>query len=293
MIKIGLLGTQSFHAPAFTKLCNLPDENGNYLFDDVRITAVCGDDDTPEHLETVMKDAGIETSVSTKEELAEIVDAVMILHRKGSLHLESAEYFLNKGIPVWLDKPLCSSKEDADKLKEVVEKTKTLLSGGSTLRYDTNACEAYNYVKSGELGNISGGVVNHNGDMESPYDGLYFYSPHVTELMLNTFGYNPKTVKATKLDNKNISATVKYDDKLVTLNVNNYTYVPTILVYGEKDVYVKQIKNSDCYKQGFIEFVKELKAGKPSVSIDDRFKSVYFIAALLEAIETGKEITID
>ena len=35
MIKIGLLGTQSFHAAAFTKLCNLPDAEGKYLFDDV------------------------------------------------------------------------------------------------------------------------------------------------------------------------------------------------------------------------------------------------------------------
>ena len=61
---------------------------------------------------------------------------------------------------------------------------------------------------------------------------------------------------------------------------------------GENDVYVKQIKNSDCYKQGFIEFVKELKANKPSVSIDELLKSVYFIAALIESVETGKEVRI-
>ena len=204
MIKIGLLGTQSFHAAAFTKLCNLPDGEGKYLFDDVRITAVCGNDDTKEHLETVVSEGKIETVVETKEELAKVVDAVMILYRKGSEHLESAKFFLESGIPVWLDKPLCSSVDDAVELKNIVERTKTLFSGGSTLRYSKDISEAVKAVNNEDMGNIIGGVVSHHGSLESPYDGLYFYSPHVVEQMLDIFGYNPVSVKATVFSHDNI-----------------------------------------------------------------------------------------
>lgn len=290
MIKIGLLGTQSFHAAAFTKLCNLPDENGKYLFDDVRITAVCGDDDTKEHLDTVVSDGKVETVVETKEELSEIVDAVMILYRKGSEHLESAVYFLKKGIPVWLDKPLCSSIEDAVELKKAVEETKTLFSGGSTLRYSKDVLEAIEAVKTEDLGNICGGVVNHHGSLESPYDGLYFYSPHVVEQMLDIFGYKPVSVKATVFAHDNITVAVKYEDKLINLNINNG--VPYLMVYGDKNVYTKHLKSDDCYKGGFTAFVAELKKEKEPVPFDDMIKSIYVISAILESVDKNEEVFI-
>lgn len=293
MIRIGLLGTQSFHALAFTKLCNVPDENGKYLFDDVRITAVCGDDDTKEHLETVMAEGNVDTCVETKEELAEIVDAVMILYRKGSAHLDCAVYFLERKIPVWLDKPLCSSVEDIEKLKIAVEKSGTLFSGGSTLRYDSKALEAREYIKSGVLGHISGGVVNHSGDIESPYDGLYFYAPHAVQFLLDFFGYNPKTVTTTALSNDVLSAAVKYDDKLVNVNINARARIPYVMVYGDADCYVQSFAGGDGYRQGLIAFVKELKGEKEAVPFDEMAKSVYVISAILKSLETQKEANID
>ena len=55
MIRIGILGSDNSHALAFAKLCNLPMENGEYRYPDVRIAAIYGNDDdpqpgTPEHL---------------------------------------------------------------------------------------------------------------------------------------------------------------------------------------------------------------------------------------------------
>ena len=45
MIRIGILGSDNSHALAFSKLCNIPDENGIYAYEDVRVTAIYGKDD--------------------------------------------------------------------------------------------------------------------------------------------------------------------------------------------------------------------------------------------------------
>lgn len=47
MIRIGAIGTQSTHTKNFIRICNIDKAFG----DEVRITALCGNDDTKEHLE--------------------------------------------------------------------------------------------------------------------------------------------------------------------------------------------------------------------------------------------------
>lgn len=56
MFRIGILGLDNSHAPAFAKLCNIPDSSGTYLYNDVRITAIYGKDDLPEHTAEVAKE---------------------------------------------------------------------------------------------------------------------------------------------------------------------------------------------------------------------------------------------
>lgn len=94
MIKIGLIGSLSIHAEIFAKICNLPDGNGDYLFEDARIHAVCGIDDTPEHTEATARKGGISKIVQKPEELQEECDAVMILPRRGEEHICYALPFL-------------------------------------------------------------------------------------------------------------------------------------------------------------------------------------------------------
>ena len=56
MIHIGILGSDNSHALHFAKLCNIPDENGKYTYDDIRITAIYGKDDDPAHTKQVAED---------------------------------------------------------------------------------------------------------------------------------------------------------------------------------------------------------------------------------------------
>ena len=60
MFRIGILGLDNSHAPAFVKLCNIPDSSGIYWYNDVRITAIYGKDDLHEHTAEVAKEGKIE-----------------------------------------------------------------------------------------------------------------------------------------------------------------------------------------------------------------------------------------
>jgi len=44
MFRIGLIGTENSHALAFAKYFNLPNEDGKYNEEDVRVTAILGAD---------------------------------------------------------------------------------------------------------------------------------------------------------------------------------------------------------------------------------------------------------
>ena len=123
MYRIGILGSDNSHALMFAKLCNIPDENGNYLYDDARITAIYGYDDDPSHTKEVAEKGNIPMIAQSPEDFDGNVDAVMVVYRRGSLHVPHILPFVEKGYPVWIDKPIAESIEDIEKLRDAVEKT--------------------------------------------------------------------------------------------------------------------------------------------------------------------------
>ena len=292
MLRIGLVGTQSTHAKAFSTLCNCPDENGKYMYDDVRISAICGIDDTKEHIKELAESANISFVAESPEDLFGKVDAVMFLQRKGSERIKTVIPFLEKGIPCWLDKPVCSSKKDLEILTEAVNKYDTLISGGSTLRFHKDVIRAKKDIDEGKFGTVRSGYVNHLADWSSPYDGFFFYAPHALEIAFAAFGYNPEKVSAIRLDDQNTNITLRYKDKLVVVsfNENNERY---IIINGSDGLGENIVmENLSLYKNGFEEFISDVRRGKTDYGFDKLTAHVRILLAAEKSIQTGKEIDI-
>lgn len=288
MFKIGILGSDNSHAQHFARLCNVEKVYG----DDVRIVAIYGNDDDPDHTKEVAEKGEIPFIANNPEEFMGKVDAVMVVYRRGSLHVPHILPFIEAGYPVWIDKPVCESIEDIELLRKAVEKNNTLITGGSTLKYNYEILTLKDKVETGRIGNVSGGCINFPGDLESEYGGIFFYGSHLIEMMLSVFGYDVKSVTAKTIAPKNSSVIVKYEDKMVTLAFNNLCSSYYVTVYGDKKVCSQEVDISFIYKLGFAKFVEMLKTNKMPLSFDDLVKPVYILNAIQKSLDEDREVQI-
>ncbi len=288
MFKIGILGSDNSHALHFARLCNVEKVYG----DDVRIVAIYGNDDDPNHTKEVAASGEIPFIAEKPEDFMGKVDAVMVVYRRGSLHVPHILPFVEAGYPVWIDKPVCETKEDIELLRKAVEKNNTLITGGSTLKYNYEILTLKDKVESGRIGAVSGGCVNFPGDLESEYGGIFFYGSHLIEMMLSVFGYDVKSVTAKTIAPKNSSVIVTYEDKIVTLAFNNLCSSYYVTVYGSEKVCSQEVDISFIYKLGFAKFIEMLKTNKMPLSFDDLVKPVYILNAIQKSLDEDREVQI-
>lgn len=292
MIRIGLIGSQSMHSLSFAKQCNLPNDNGEYLMPDCRITAVCAADDTEDHARQTAQVGKIPYIVNEPDALFDKCDAVMVLTRRGSSHIPYALPFIKRGYPVFLDKPICLSDEDIAILKTETAKGKCIVDGGSGMKHNSSVKELKRIIDSGSLGSIKGISLNHNADINCEYDGIYFYACHGVEMMLSLLGTNPKSVQSCVLDEKNFTAFFKYEEQfanlIFTVGYNDYF----VNIYGEKKNISCRIDPSDIFQQTILSFVEQIRNGVSTSSWDDLLSHIYMLRAMEKSINEKCEIKI-
>ncbi len=117
MLRIGMVGVNTYHAEAFTRIFNgSPDAPPG--INDARITHVWAGDH-PERLaelETLLGPYDAHAHAVT--DLIEQVDGVLVIDdtELGGRHAELATPFLQAGMPVFVDKPMTTEYADAVRL---------------------------------------------------------------------------------------------------------------------------------------------------------------------------------
>ena len=290
MINIGLIGTQSMHAWAFAQACNIPDSKGNYNFPDARVTAVYGVDDTEEHIKLTLEKGNIPTAVSSLEELMEHCNAFMILQRRGGEHMEYADQLIRKGYPVFIDKPVCCTLEDMKRLQAMAAEHDAVICGGSGLKYNKQIRELKQQIAAQEFGPIKGATINHSADIDSPYDGIFFYLPHAVEMMLELFGYHPLSVQTIVLSHNNFTVCVKYEEYMINLAINSAS--PCFVVVNGKTGTAVQVDSGDIFLENMRNFVTAIERHEVTKDTEKLTKHVAVILAVQESMEKDTEVKI-
>lgn len=291
MFRIGIIGTENSHALAFSKIINLANPHtGNRTYEDARIVGVYGPD--LESAQQIMDETKVDFIAEKPEDFLGKVDAMMITSRRGSVHYDYAMPFIEEGIPLFIDKPITADYKQSLDLIEQCKKNKVLLTGGSGCKYAYDVLMLKNSVEKMTADNkMITGAINFAADMDSIYDGFFFYAPHLTEMALTVFGYDMKSIKAFEKEGS-IVAIARYDNYDVTLNYTKDGKMSSCLLFGKDRNIYREIDISLIYEHEVDRFMNMLRTGKMPYSYEDIIKPVAVIEAILESLETNKEITI-
>ncbi len=177
MIRLGMVSVESTHVDAFCRTFNSDSSEPTHLEGAV-VVALCNQDNDPARIAQLQQQWGIEIIVPNPRDLLGMVDAALICGRDGSRHLEQARPFLEAGLPVFVDKPMALSLDDAQDLLGLALEHGAPVMSASGLRY----CEELEAALD-EIGDEE--IVHAN--LIGPGE-LFFYGIHLTDILNAAMG---------------------------------------------------------------------------------------------------------
>ena len=193
-LKIGIIGLDTSHSTAFSKLINMGGEDWANGFKVVAAypygsqTIKSSYERIPKYIEEV-KTYGVEV-VGSIQELLDKVDCVFLETNDGRLHLEQAVAVFKAGKKIFIDKPVGATLADAIAIYELAEKYGIKTFSSSALRFASANVAA----RAGEYGNIFGADCYSPHKKEPTHPDYGFYGIHGVESLYTIMGTGCKEV---------------------------------------------------------------------------------------------------
>jgi len=198
VIRVGIIGLDTSHAPAFTALLNRAGEPDHVPGARVVAAVPQGSRDiessvkrVPEYTAAV-RGLGVEI-VPSIAALLERVDAVMLESNDGRVHLEQAAAVLAARKPVFIDKPLAASLADAIAIFKLAARHGTPVFSASSLRFGP----ATQAVRNGSIGPVLGCDTYSPCQLEPTHPDLFWYGIHGCEALFTVMGTGCRSVART------------------------------------------------------------------------------------------------
>ena len=125
MYKVAILGCENSHANAFLRA--VIEEK---VVDDIEFVGVYSDD--PAAAQKLHDMFGV-PAAERYDEFVGKVDGILITARHGDNHFKYAKPYIESGIPMFIDKPITCSEEDAQEFMGLLKQHNIRVSGGSVL----------------------------------------------------------------------------------------------------------------------------------------------------------------
>lgn len=286
-IRVGIIGLDTSHATAFTKILN--DEKAEADVAHCRVVAAYpkGSPDIKSSTERVpsyteeVKKHGVEI-VDSIEALLTKVDAVLLETNDGRPHLEQVLPVFKAGKPVFIDKPIAGSLTDAVAIFEAAKKYKVPMFSSSSLRYSKNA----QALRNGKLGKITGCDAYSPCSLEKTHPDLYWYGIHGVETLFTVMGPGCDKVSRASTPDYDLALGVWSDGRIGTfrgIRKGGGGYGGT--AFAEKGV--EQIGGYDGYRPLLVEIVKFYRTGVAPISEAETLEIYAFMEAADESKRQG------
>lgn len=291
-IKIGIIGLDTSHAPAFAKLFNNPEASGDLAGFKVIAAYPNGSADIESSKSRIpqytkeFKDLGIEITDSIPA-LLEKVDAVLLETNDGRPHLAQALEVFKAGKPCFIDKPITADLADAVAIFAAAEHFNVPVFSSSSLRFSA----AVQKIRAGEHGKVQGCDAYSPCHLEATHPDLFWYGIHGVETLYTAMGTGCQSVYCTATPDTHVAVGTWADGRVGTFRGIR----KGASGYGGQAICDKGIVSLgkyDGYEPLAIEIAKFFRTKTPPVSAEETLEIYTFMAAAQLSKERNTPVTL-
>lgn len=295
-IRIGIVGTDTSHVVAFTKLLNDPSAPGHISGARVVAAYKGGSPDIEssrtriDKFEQELKEQWHVEFFKSVPELCSHVDAVLLESVDGRLHLEQARPVIAAHKPVFIDKPLAATLADVREIARLAKDAGTPWFSSSSLRFDG--------VAKLKKPNLSGALTWGPGPTEPHHElELAWYAIHPIELLYTLMGEGCEEVTRISTENTDVIAGRWHGGRIGTVRAlrpySHYGAIAFDQTAKEQSAETSADPSAGGYVPLVAEIVKFFETGKPPVPNSETLEIYAFMdAAQRSKIAGGKPMTL-
>ena len=288
-LRVGIIGTDTSHATAFTKILN--DSTAQDHVAGARVVAAYqgGSPDIEESRSRVekyaaeLRDKWQVKIVATIPELCGQVDALMLNSIDGRVHLAQAREALACRKPMFIDKPLASTLEDAREIARLAKEAGVPWFSSSSLRFGG--------VASLRTPDLEGAMTWGPGPLEEHHHlDLNWYAIHPIEMLYTLMGQGCEEVTRISTADADVMVGRWKGGRIGTVRALR-PYADYGAVVYRKSAKSQKSEVSTKVDGGYAPLVREmvefLQTGKPPVSNEETLEMFAFMDAAQRSKEAG------
>ncbi len=290
VLHIGLIGLDTSHVIAFSNILNDPDHGSHVPGGRIVAAYQGGSDDLPSSYERIdgfteqlVENWGIEL-YDTIEELCEHVDAILLTTVDGRKHLEQARPVFEAGLPMFIDKPLAASLEDAVAIFDLADEHDVPMFTASSLRYWDSVIEM---AETG-VGTVRGAATTGPASIDPTHPDLFWYGIHGIETLFTIMGPDCVTVTRVHTEDTDLVVGEWADGGVGTYRgIRNASSPFRLTIFGTDEVIAEGLSGG---YQGLMEVAMEMfQTGEAPLSREESLAIFAFMEAAEESKRRGGE----
>jgi predicted dehydrogenase len=286
-LRVGIIGLDTSHVPAFTKAFNK--EPADPEMQNCRVVAAYpfGSRDIESSASRIpkytaeVKELGLEV-VDSIDALLGKVDCVLLETNDGRPHLEQALQVFRAGKPLFIDKPTGSNLSEVVAIFQAAEHFGVPMFSSSSLRYAAGA----QAIRGGKVGKVLGCDAYSPCALEPTHVDLYWYGIHGVESLYTCMGIGCESVTHTSTDDFELAVGRWSDGRIGTfrgLRAGKTGYGGT--AFGEKGI--EPIGPYGGYRPLVVEIAKFFRSGEVPIDPAETVELYAFMQAASESKRRG------
>jgi len=282
-IKVGMIGLDTSHVTAFTKLLN--DKSDPHHVPGARVVAAFkgGSPDVEssrtriDRFTAELKDKwGVEI-VGSIEELCKKVDAVLLESVDGRPHLNQVRPVFAAKKRVFIDKPFAASYADAREIVRLSRESGTPFFSSSSLRFAT---DLQAMKRDEKLGATLGAFTYGPAPTEPHHPDLFWYGIHAVEMLYTLMGPGCESVTRVHTDGVDVVVGKWKDGRVGTMRgIRDGKRDYGAVAFGAKANLATPTPMQSDYRNLLVEVVKFFQTGAPPVPPEETLEMMAFMEA--------------